>query len=493
MRVLFFFPKTGYYNRALSNPLGLLSIASYLKGLGHEVRIADRNIRRVNLKKELEDFAPDAVGISVMSARGIKDAVRISKAAKKQGRLVIWGGQMPSLQPETALSCPCADHICVGEGEPVWKDILDALDGGKELKGIPGIASRGADGGVTVTPCRPFADLKDFGTLDFSLLELQKYAQPYLGCKKMVYLYSAKGCPGNCAFCCNTTYHNRCYRARPIEYVIEEMKTLSERYGVDGVYFSDELWCTGRDRLQAFCEAIKESGVRMHFGVQMRVGMFTEEDYRLLYESGCRWVIFGIETGNPEMQKRIHKNLSPEQVREAFEMTQRIGLISIGSVIIGSPGETEAQLKDTVRMMNSAKASLWPVYHFTPLPGTEFYDEVVKSGAYTPPKTLAEMAKSVETEKLGVNLSQIPDRDLKVVRCRFNWRALTDRSGLKTGKNFEFAADTIHSGLHSISMRGFFSFLANGFIAFKEVAYTFWYAHMYPKIIKKYGLDGEYR
>lgn len=493
MKALFFFPKTGYYNRALSNPLGLLAIGSYLKGLGHEVRIADRNIRRVSVKKELKSFRPDVVGVSVMSARGIKDAVRISKTAKKCGKTVIWGGQMPSLEPELALSCPYTDYICIGEGELIWRDILEALANGTHLIGIPGLASRKPGGGIAMTPCRPFADLKDFGTLDFSLLEMEKYMQPYLGCKKMVYSYSAKGCPGNCAFCTNTSYHKSTYRTRPTEFVIRELKELTECYGADGVYFSDELWCMRREELHAFCKAIKENGIRVHFGVQLRVGMFGEEDLRLLYESGCRWVIYGIESGNPEMQKRIHKNLSFKKVCETFEMTNRIGLISIGSVIIGYPGETEEQLKDSVQLMNTAKASLWPVYHFTPLPGTELYNEVIASGAYTPPKTLSEMAKTVETEKLSVNLSKIPDRDLKVVRCWYNWKALTKKNAPNAGNKFAFAADTIRSGLHSISMRGIFSFLLNGFAAFGEVIYTFWYSHAYPKIIKKYGLNAEYR
>ncbi len=489
MKVLFFFPKTGYYNRALSNPLGLLAIASYLKNLGHTVRITDCNIQRVNVKKELADFQPDAVGISVMSSRGIKDAVHISKIAKEQGQTVIWGGQMPSIQPELALSCQYVDYICIGEGELIWRDILEALGDGKSLRGIPGLALRGPDGGIEMTPCRPFADLKDFGMLDFSLLEMEKYTQDYLGCKKMVYLYSAKGCPGNCAFCSNTTFHKSTFRKRPAEYVIREIEYLVEHYGVDSVYFSDELWCMNREDLQDFCRQIKESGVRIHFGIQLRIGMFREEDYRLLYECGCRWVIFGIETGNTEMQKRIHKHLSFEKVCDTFEMTNRIGLISIGSMIIGYPDETEDQLRDSVRLMNTAKADLWPVYYFTPLPGTELFNEVVRRGLYSPPKTLKELEREVETEKIGVNLSKIPDRDLKVVRCWYNWQALAGKNDFISDKKFEFAADTIRSGLHSISMRGTFSFLINGFAAFREIVYTFWYSHAYPKIIKKYSLN----
>ena len=492
MRVLFFFPKTGYYNRALSNPLGLLAIASYLKRLGHAVRIIDCNIRRVHIKKELDVFRPDVVGLSVMSARGVKDAILISRTVKKSGLPVIWGGQMPSLQPEMALSCEYVDHVCVGEGELAWQDILETLKSGGDLSAIPGLASRTPDGGMRMTPCRPFMDLKDAGMLDFSLLEMERYPQPYLGCKKMVYLYSAKGCPGNCAFCSNPFFHKSKFRRRPTQFVLQDLKYLTENYGVDGVYFSDELWCLRKEDMREFCRGIKEYGIRIRFGVQLRIGMFGEEDFRMLYDCGCRWVFFGIESGNAEMQKRIHKHLDFDKVRETFEITDRIGLTSFASMIIGYPDETEAQLRDSVRLMNSVKASMRPVYHFTPLPGTEFYREVVARGIYTPPKTLKEMARVVETESLGVNLSRVPDRDLKVIRSWYNWQAFTDKKALKSGKSFEFAFDTVRSGLHSISMRGAASFFVNGFSAFKEFVSTFWYAHAYPGIIRKYALNVKY-
>ena len=492
MKALFFFPATGYYNRALSNPLGLLAIATFLKRHGHEVKIVDRNTGKANVADVIRSFAPDAVGVSVMSARGVRDAIRISRLAKTQGVPVIWGGQMPSMQPEMALSCEFVDYVAMGEGEYVWLDILAALSRGEPLAPIPGIASRRADGTVRTEPCRAFIDLQELGTLDFSLLEMEKYTQTYLGCKKMVYLYSAKGCPGNCAFCSNPFFHKSKFRRRPTQFVLQDLKYLTENYGVDGVYFSDELWCLRKEDMREFCRGIKEYGIRIRFGVQLRIGMFGEEDFRMLYDCGCRWVFFGIESGNAEMQKRIHKHLDFDKVRETFEITDRIGLTSFASMIIGYPDETEEQLRDSVRLMNSVKASMRPVYHFTPLPGTEFYREVVARGIYTPPKTLKEMARVIETESLGVNLSQVPDRDLKVIRSWYNWQAFTDKKALKSGKSFEFAFDTVRSGLHSISMRGALSFFVNGFSAFKEFVSTFWYAHAYPGIIRKYALNVKY-
>ena len=493
MKALFFFPATGYYNRAISNPLGLLAIASYLKQHGHKVKIVDRNIEKVNLGKVISLFQPDVVGISVMSARGLKDSVRISRIAKTYDIPVIWGGQMPSMQPEMALSCEYVDCVSYGEGELTWLDILDSIEQGKKISNIPGLIFRSFEGGLRYTAERPFADLKDVATLDFSLIKTEKYLQNYLGCKRMIYLYSAKGCPGHCAFCSNTHFHKSTFRERPMEFVINEIKELVSHYNVDGIYFSDELWCMKRDYLVKFCRAIKQNDLHVHWGIQLRIGMFKEEDFQLLYDCGCRWVFFGIESGNLEMQKRIHKHLNFDKVRETFEMTDRIGLTTVASMIIGYPDETEEQVKDTVRMMNSIKASMIPVFHFTPLPGTEFYDEVVKSGAYQPPKTMKEMSKIVETESLGQNLSKVPDRDLKVIRCWYNWKAFSDKQAIKSDKKFEFAIDTIRSGLHAISMKGPISFLVDGMAAIKEFTYTFWFSHAYPDIIKKYELNVEHK
>ena len=74
MKLLLINPSVGYYTRALSNPLGLLSIASYVKKNGHEVRLEDRCVNKVDINKLLKEYKPDIVGISLMSSRGILDA-----------------------------------------------------------------------------------------------------------------------------------------------------------------------------------------------------------------------------------------------------------------------------------------------------------------------------------------------------------------------------------------------------------------------------------
>lgn len=491
MRILFAFPATGYYTRALSNPQGLLSVATYLKQHGHDVKITDRNIDRVSMERLIKDFCPDVFGCSVMSNRGLRDALAISRKAKKHGLPVVWGGQMPSMQAELVLASGCVDIVSVGEGEETWLELTEYFGGTKKLSEILSVAYL-ENGKMIKTPDRPFADLKDMPILDFSLIRTEKYLQKYLGCERLMYIYSAKGCPCRCAFCSNNCFHRSTFRKRPNEYVIEEIKYLVDHYGLDGVYFTDELWTVNKSDVHEFCRMVRENDLHFHWCAQLRIGLMGEEEYRAMYEAGCRWIFFGVESGSKEMLEKVHKNIDYDKIVPTFRLLESIGITGIASFIIGYPDETEDQLRDTVRMINRCRAGLVTVYHFTPLPGTELYNELIAAKRYEEPASLKESGRVVATESLGINFSAVPDKDLRVIRSWYNWRGFSSKNAVKNGKSFEFALDTIVSGLHSISQKGVISFFVNGFAAFKEFVYVFWYSHAYGDIIKKYGLNTDY-
>ena len=167
----------------------------------------------------------------------------------------------------------------------------------------------------------------------------------------------------------------------------------------------------------------------------------------------------------------------------------RIGFTTIGSFMVGLPDETEDQLRDTARMINDIPFGMTPIFHFTPLPGTELYQRLVEEGKCRVPKSLEEVSHIVATESLGINYSQVPDRDLKVVKNWFIWKSFTNKTAVNNDKPFEFARQTILNGLSFISKKGILSFFGNGFAALNEFLYVFYYSHMFPKIRKKYGLN----
>ncbi len=487
MRVLLINPSVGYYTRALSNPLGLLSIGTYLKQNGHNVKIYDRCVDKTDIDTILCDFKPQIVGVSVMSSRGLKDAIKISKLIKKSGCTVVWGGQLPSMQTQLVLKSDCVDIVSFGEGEETWKELLVCLENDEDYRQIKGIAYR-EEGNIIINSCREFSDLNDMPASDWSLLDVPKYMQTYLGCNKMMYIYSSKGCPCRCAFCSNVNFHKSTHRKRPNEYVIEEIKYLVENYGLDGVFFSDELWCVKKSDMVDFCNRVKESGLKFHWGVQLRIGMFDENDYRMMYESGCRWIFFGVESGSDEMLKSIHKNIDKQAIKPTIDALREIGITSICSFIIGFPDETVEQLRETVELIENVNSNLTPIYHFTPLPGTELYDKIISQNRYKEAKNLEELSRVVATESVGKNLSSVPTRDLRVIRSWYHWKGFTNKNAYTSGKSFEFAKQVILSGLHSISLKGPIHFFVDGFTALYEFLYVLWYSHMYPAVLKKYGM-----
>ena len=489
MNVLLINPSTGYYNRALFNPLGLVSIGSHLRRLGNNVKLVDDCVEKTNINKLLDEFKPDILGVSLMSSRGLKDALRVSKAAHKRGIPVAWGGAMPSMQHEICLENENVDYVLFSEGEFTFEELLEVLRGNMDKHDVLSLSYK-ENGKIIRNPDRPFADLKDMPISDFSLIDVEKYMQQYLGCQKMMYLYSSMGCPCSCTFCTNNYFHKCTHRKRPNEYVIEEIKYLIENYGLDGVYFSDELWVTKKEDAIDFCRRVKENDLHFHFGVQCRIGMFSREEFEMLYDAGCRWALFGIETGSREMMRKINKRINYDRIVPTFKELNEIGITTVATFIIGYPGETVEEVKETVGLLNQVTANLTPVYHFTPLPGTKLYNEAIESGRYKPAKSLKELSKIVATETIGQNLSDVPTRDLRVIRCCFNWKAFTKKDAIQDeSRPFEFAKDTIISGLHAISQKGPIFFFLDGFRAFKEFAYTFWYSHAYPKIIKKYDIE----
>ena len=127
MNVLLINPSTGYYNRALFNPLGLLSIGSHLRRIGHTVKLVDRCITRDNYKKTIAEFKPGIIGISLMSSRGLKDAMKISAYAHSIGIPVAWGGAMPSMQHEICLENENVDYVMFSEGEFTFEELIEVV------------------------------------------------------------------------------------------------------------------------------------------------------------------------------------------------------------------------------------------------------------------------------------------------------------------------------------------------------------------------------
>jgi anaerobic magnesium-protoporphyrin IX monomethyl ester cyclase len=490
MRVLLVHPSTNFFIKAPSVPLGALSVATRLKQCGHTVKINDRCIKKENIKNLVKTFKPDIVGLSIMSARGMKDAEFISRTVKKMGVPVIWGGHYPTFIYEDALNSGIVDAVVLNEGEVTVSQLLDEMAKKtpiNEMNDIDGLAFV-KNGEIIVTRPRTFADPADLPVIDYSLVDVPKYFQTWFGCKRMLYLYGSKGCPFACTFCYNEAYNHSTYRKRSNEDLFAEFDCLVNEYGMDGIYFTDDVFCPKKEDLKDFCSMMRQRNYSLTWGCQARIGQFDSEDFRLLYNSGCRWVFFGIETGSEEMQKKVKKNLDFSKMDETFKITKELGIITISSLIIGFPNETEEQLRDTVNLAKRIKADLYPVNLYTPNIEQVLCRELIANGLFTPPHTLKEHAKLNQTNDYFESFSTVPKRELMVIRSYFHWISFTRKDTGGSSKPFEFAGKAVNDALLNIFRFGVVSFVFTGINSLKAFIKVVWNVFAHPKIRKKYGL-----
>lgn len=489
MNILLINPATVGYSRSVTTPLGLLSIASTLQSKGHRVRLYDRTVEKIKTEKVFKEFTPDLVGISLVSFKSVYDALELSEYAKKFDLPVVWGGPLASEIPETVLKHDCVDLVSIGEGEATWAELADMFQKGeKDFSSVAGIAMRNEKGETVLTAQRDFVDLGQLAPIDWSLVDVPKYFQSSYECSKMLYLYCAKGCPHNCAFCYNKDFHRCTYRKRPLEMVLDEIKYLVENYGMDGVYFADEMWGRNRTEMRRICDSLRSLNLNFVWGCQTRIGVFTEEDFQYMYDSGCRWVFFGVESGSERILQKMNKRIPFDKIEETFHNCRKAGVIAIASFIVGFPGETVEDVAKTVELIEKLETPLINLNYFALVPGSDIYNQMLAEGRYPKITDLSQLADIRPIERNEYSFTTVPEKDLNVIRSWYMWRSFSAKSISKNTGNFSFAKKVATDAIKQLKRSKLKDFTLSMISSAMELFSVIYYAHAYPSIMKKYGM-----
>jgi len=493
MKVLIVNPRVAFNVYFAGTPLGSLAVGSYLKEKGYDVRIYDRAADKRKLAKVFAEFKPDAVGISLIASVAIPDALRVSKYCREQGVPVIMGGITASFVADALLKEDATDYIVLGEGEIPMYELLRKLESGEPVGEMLGIAYRDESGQIQIMPERPFADLNEFPTMDWSLIKPERYWQSHIsGMQRAIYLFRSKGCPGRCTFCFNPAFHHSERRVRSDEDVCEDIRVLVTEYHADGIIFGDECFCTRSEELLNFCAKLKAMNLPVHWGCQTRTTT-TREELQAMYDAGCRAVFFGVESGSPKIQKKVHKNLSLNGIERVFRDCQEIGIYTTASIVLGLPTETEEDLKLTIALMTKIRANYMHLPFFSPIYPSELWDECVAEKKLTPPRNLDEWSKIYLSGWFssalngGVIFGEVPLRELQVAQCFAFWLCFAQPGGNNT--SLIYACRRIFVDFFRfVLQQGFVNGFRNLFQLAQRALIVFWNITAYPKIRKKYGL-----
>ena len=160
---------------------------------------------------------------------------------------------------------------------------------------------------------------------------------------------------------------------------MDELRLLQDNYGFDFFYILDDTFGIKEDDISSFCKAYQESGLTMLWAAETRVNCIKNEAIvKLLKESGCIQLDFGVETGSPKLLKVIHKGTTVEQTVQAFSYCRKYGIRTFANILLNLPTEDEEDLALTRKLLATIKPTYTSVGVTQPYPGTDIYKMLEK-------------------------------------------------------------------------------------------------------------------
>lgn len=378
-------------------PLGLGYITSYLRRYGthgYEIRIIDGNTCP-DVRKAVERFNPDMVGFTGHSPQ-IKEAVRLSKEIREWRKDVFQmiGGVHVSADPINTLKRGSFDLAVLGEGEVTFVEAVDTFIGGglSALKKIKGTAYLEGDKIVVNERREQIEDLDSVPFPARDLFDMDYYLGLSFGVRGLVRagvtsITSSRGCPYSCSFCGVNIVFKK-VRQFSREYCLEEIRELVTKYNARALYFADDTFITNKKSVATFCEALIRSGLskRISWTAQARANLINWQDLdmlRLMKSAGCIQLEYGFESGSDHVLGLLKQNrVTVEDNQRAIDVTHRSGLRTLGTFIVGTPGERVEDLeltKDFIRN-NMKKLDYFQTFICTPFPGSPLYETCMERG-----------------------------------------------------------------------------------------------------------------
>ncbi|MBU0634643.1 MAG: B12-binding domain-containing radical SAM protein, partial [Candidatus Omnitrophica bacterium] len=261
----------------------------------------------------------------------------LAEALKKKdsSKIIIFGGPQASRHEKAQefIAKDYIDLVVCGEGERTLVAIIEALNGERNFKDIKGIIYK-INGEIfdNGTPDIEDIDKIPFPTFDGFLLE--DYT------KKMLPILASRGCINWCKFCAAKPLWSQ-YRFRKAESILEEMTYLKKRYNIEQFDILDALINGNIKELDRMCELLLAAKTKVYWGGKAVVRPeMTRKFLHKMYDAGCRWLSYGIESGSPRVIKAMGKTFDTKLAIRVLRDTCQAKIAVSTFFIVGFPGET---------------------------------------------------------------------------------------------------------------------------------------------------------
>ncbi len=452
-----------YDNRSYVSwfPQGIAYLATAVRDAGHDVTIYNQDIHHYteeHLTAYLDENKFDVVAISTIGGYYQHDKLMLLSEAinkSKNRPFYLIGGHGPAPEVEYFLRKTQADAVGIGEGEKTIVELIDALGDVEKLNKVKGIAYRVGDEVVTTEPRELIKNIDEIPMPAYDLFDMNYYRLLRLpGASDTDFtmpMLSGRGCTFECNFCYRL---DKGFRPRSAENIIEEMKFLHENYGITYIAFSDELLMSSVERTREFCEKLIASGLKVKWNCNGRLNYAKPELLKLMKESGCVFINYGIEAFDNQILKNMNKALTTDIIEAGITATYAAGIGAGLNIIFGNIGENEETLQKGVDFLlkYDQHDQLRTIRPVTPYPGSPLYYEAIKRGLL---KDIEDFYsnKHINSDLVSINFTELTDEEFDLALMKANTTLLENYYKHQKEGSIKIAEDLYKN--RNSSFRGF--------------------------------------
>lgn len=362
-------------------PLGIAYVSAALKEAGFKVYTLNLDFPEQEAYPALEraiqthDIHVVCTGGLSLDYHKVQEVLLAAKSVRKDIITVVGGGMISS-DPETAMGVLSCEIGVIGEGERTLCELADALEKGLPLNGVQGLILRNADASLLRTP--PRKEIPDIDKIPFPDFDGFNYGEWVRHCGNTGVLLSDRSCPFRCTFCFHPTGEK--YRQRSLDNIFAEIDMQIEKYGIQSLGMSSELFATSRERVLEFCDRIEKYG--LNWSCCLRVTNAEPELLHRMRQAGCTLICYGLESADDRVLASMQKGITVAQIQHALDLTIETGISTEASnFIFGDINETRETVKNTMdfwwryNQKTHINLSLIQIY-----PGTHLYHHACETG-----------------------------------------------------------------------------------------------------------------
>lgn len=467
MKVALVYPRYKWFEyNGLAEPLGVLHLVSALREAGHQPVFMDYSF--CSELNELDHLAEGAgiIAVAISAAAKLERASVVTAHLKTicPDSLFVMGGAYPSIFPEKSIRDTGADCALVGEAEESIVELADFVENGKNYRTIRNLVYIQEDGVCTENPRRPVPAVLD--NIPFPARDVVDYDSYLAGGMSEFGVVTTRGCPFKCIYCKPSTdmIYGGGIRYRSAANVVAEIKELAQlrRKSSLRVFFKDDtITMHPESWFEEFKNLLVEADIRLEWHCNSRVDTVTRNKVRIMGESGCHCISFGVESGSQKILDFYKKNTTPDQAIDAFKWCREFNVEATANLMIGFPLETDEDIRATYQLLKKLKPDDIIVYFSTAIPGRYIHSWAVENGylaSDTNPELL-DPARNRAHEVMNMRLPNLTVEDVISWKHRIekyrSWRKVTSYRNIRRWASELLSEPGVAVGKAGRVLRGF--------------------------------------